>query len=535
MLKSLYTSFHSDKAVAELDKLGVSIYKIGNDGQKEFRKAQDVMLDLAVSAQETDKSMESVYKTVSGGKWQYSKVAATLGDYSEFIRTWGEAVNSVGFTDKQVIMQMDTLSRRLQSLKVDMASIISNAGQGGLTQFFKEQVSSIDAFIMGLQRISPETLSAVASFAKLAITLAATNTLLRKFVTAETIATVANLATKIRETTSATEALALAMKALGRSGPMIALTLALTAGLYAVESYTNALGEEDQKEKESIATKQDQIALAGQQIETLQKQKEFSESMYGAYVKLDGIVNTSAEGSDKYNNALKNRETTEIELRKVMGDSAVDAIKNAGWTKEAYDKEAQSFTDSIETKKTAAGEYRKEMISALEVQKQVIEAQIDEYWQDAKNFNDSIASKINALTIWGVIQDEYYRTQADIASRQKSASEKALAETTKDVEDNPGNDILKRRQEMAQQELEGASYNLDFYNQKIINTEEGPLNKLKLQQAEIDKKIAETKLAGLPDFKGISSGGSQVDETPKKSKAGKIGRASCRERVCLYV
>ena len=100
MLKSLYTSFHSDKAVAELDKLGVSIYKIGNDGQKEFRKAQDVMLDLAVSAQETDKSMESVYKTVSGGKWQYSKVAATLGDYSEFIRTWGKAQDDI----KWVIM-----------------------------------------------------------------------------------------------------------------------------------------------------------------------------------------------------------------------------------------------------------------------------------------------------------------------------------------------------------------------------------------------------------------------------------------------
>jgi hypothetical protein len=68
MLKSLYTSFHSDKAVAELDKLGVSIYKIGNDGQKEFRKAQDVMLDVAVAAQETDKSLESVYKNMAGGR-----------------------------------------------------------------------------------------------------------------------------------------------------------------------------------------------------------------------------------------------------------------------------------------------------------------------------------------------------------------------------------------------------------------------------------------------------------------------------------
>ena len=68
MLKSLYTSFHSDKAIAELGKLGVSIYKIGEDGSKQFRKAQDVMLDLSVAAQETDKSLENVYKQVAGGR-----------------------------------------------------------------------------------------------------------------------------------------------------------------------------------------------------------------------------------------------------------------------------------------------------------------------------------------------------------------------------------------------------------------------------------------------------------------------------------
>lgn len=68
MLKSLYTSFHSNKAIEELQKLGVSIYKIGEDGSKQFRKAQDVMLDLSVAAQETDKSLENVYKQVAGGR-----------------------------------------------------------------------------------------------------------------------------------------------------------------------------------------------------------------------------------------------------------------------------------------------------------------------------------------------------------------------------------------------------------------------------------------------------------------------------------
>ena len=68
MLKSLYGSFHSDKAIAELDKLGISVYKIGEDGTKQFRKAQDVMLDLSVTAQGTNQSLEETYKQLAGGR-----------------------------------------------------------------------------------------------------------------------------------------------------------------------------------------------------------------------------------------------------------------------------------------------------------------------------------------------------------------------------------------------------------------------------------------------------------------------------------
>ena len=66
-------------------------------------------------------------------KFQWSKAGATLGDYKEFIRTWGEAVNSMGFTDKQVGMQLDTISRRMQTLKTDIQSIAVSGGQSGIT------------------------------------------------------------------------------------------------------------------------------------------------------------------------------------------------------------------------------------------------------------------------------------------------------------------------------------------------------------------------------------------------------------------
>ena len=68
MLKTLYGSIHSKEAIAQLDALGISVYKIGEDGSKQFRKAQDVLLDLAVTAQGSKQSMEEVYKSIAGGR-----------------------------------------------------------------------------------------------------------------------------------------------------------------------------------------------------------------------------------------------------------------------------------------------------------------------------------------------------------------------------------------------------------------------------------------------------------------------------------
>ena len=66
-------------------------------------------------------------------KMQWSKAGATLGDYKEFIRTWGQAVNSMGFTDKQVGMQLDTINRRIGTLKADLMSMNVSAGRNGLS------------------------------------------------------------------------------------------------------------------------------------------------------------------------------------------------------------------------------------------------------------------------------------------------------------------------------------------------------------------------------------------------------------------
>ena len=113
-----------------------------------------------MTAQGSKQSMEEVYKSIAGGKMQWSKAGATLGDYKEFIRTWGQAVNSMGFTDKQVGMQLDTISRRIGTLKADLMSMNVSAGRNGLATVLKDTITLVDRFAVGLKQIPSWTIEA---------------------------------------------------------------------------------------------------------------------------------------------------------------------------------------------------------------------------------------------------------------------------------------------------------------------------------------------------------------------------------------
>lgn len=67
-LKTVFGSIHSKKAVEEMDKLGVSVYKFSEDGTRQFRDVQDVILDLMVATQGTTANLEEMFKAASGGR-----------------------------------------------------------------------------------------------------------------------------------------------------------------------------------------------------------------------------------------------------------------------------------------------------------------------------------------------------------------------------------------------------------------------------------------------------------------------------------
>ena len=67
MLKTMLASFNSDKAVKELNKLGIATTEVVN-GVKRVRSAQAVLMDVAVAAQGTNKNLKDLWIQIGGGR-----------------------------------------------------------------------------------------------------------------------------------------------------------------------------------------------------------------------------------------------------------------------------------------------------------------------------------------------------------------------------------------------------------------------------------------------------------------------------------
>ena len=152
-LKSMFNSMQSDKSIKALKEFGINVYKVGEDGKKSFRSMQDIILDTSLAIQTTDKSTSKLLLTLAGGKYQVSKVSAILTNYQEILRTLAEANSSKGFTNKQIEVQMETLSRKLAALKANLQGVaVAFANNGGMASM-KSLVDHMNNIVVGLGKM----------------------------------------------------------------------------------------------------------------------------------------------------------------------------------------------------------------------------------------------------------------------------------------------------------------------------------------------------------------------------------------------
>lgn len=431
MMKTLVGSYRDKKSVAEFEKLGITIKEVGDDGVEHFKPLQEVLMDVSVTAATTDKDLQKLYKAISGGKFQWNKAANTLKDYKEIIKNWGQAVDSQGFTDKQVEVQMDSITRKMAKFKADLEGIWITGTNGGLTESLKETISALDGLLKLLNGIPHEIYAAAASFAKflLAAKLAATVAriyseqmlALRTSTAASTAATVKDTAVKNDNTVAneknavsaasaatATRQLAGGMTMAAGAGKLLATTVkglitripqaaAVWLVFEAIGKVVESLSDYDEAADKARQTTLDEYAAHEQSIMMGEKRVKFVDALLKAHGQLTAALAETNETSERYQKIQEDIEVTEQELTNVLGKEAVERMKQDGWTEESKKLVRDTYVRTIEDQKKSAksmmlAEYNK----AVETAKYA-KAMIELYDREADAFIHGNNEKIKSL------------------------------------------------------------------------------------------------------------------------------------------
>jgi len=498
MFKSVLGSIHSKKATDEIEALGVATKKVGKDGTVELRKAQDVLLDIAVLAQGSEKNLEDLFKAVSGGKFQWAKTAAMLGDYKTFIATWGEAVNSTGFAADQVQIQIDTIARRIQRLTADLQGLAVDGGNNGLTKYWKEQLAGVDNLVMGLKSVPKAVTDTVVTLTVLSITAG----LLAKVYNSVAIA--------------ATEA-AVATTAFGRASAFLSKTNIIMAllGVAAtvIGTYAESIGKANNADRDAIQTKQDAIAVQEQQMEQMKKQGEFVDAMFSSREKL--LLQSQDESKSAEKKILINQDitATEQELTKVLGEAAMERIRQSGWSVEQIEIEKNTFTKAQDTKKISLNDMKNAMKTDLDNKIYWLQNCIAAYYDEVDAFKDSISKKIALLGVWKAAMLTMQEWNTAGLERGQESTQARLDKYIADGGSDPS--VIATYQRNIAELASKAEESRDA-GKAIVNE---PLDRYK---ADLAKAEGERKgiTAGNVNFKEIGAGGDNYEPSgnPKKVK-----------------
>ncbi|MBR1579766.1 MAG: phage tail tape measure protein, partial [Selenomonadaceae bacterium] len=150
-IKALTVGLYSDKGQKQLQKFGIETTFIDDEGVKRARSAQAIILDIARALQEGSVNSQKMLLAISGGRYQYSKIRSILKDEEEILRMWAEAIESSGFADKQLEIQMNTLNAKIKQFQANVQSLYQTVMDGWFGDVLKTGVELLSSGIKLLE------------------------------------------------------------------------------------------------------------------------------------------------------------------------------------------------------------------------------------------------------------------------------------------------------------------------------------------------------------------------------------------------
>lgn len=495
MLKTFVASLRSDKAVKELDKIGVKVKEIGDDGVERFRNVQDVILELAVKMKYSEKDVQKTLLAVSGGKFQWSKVAAMLSNYEEIMKNWKLAIDSQGFTNTQVEKQLDTVARKFQTIKDEITGIIANGASGGISDVLKSILDKANALLHLFNNFDTATLKVTTLIAECAVFAGVLRKIGIESPFDALIPNAEKVRKKIRLATVETKGFGRAFKTLEVTAVMslrsikIAMTkclptLAVVAAAEAFGSFLELLGEYESRIGRVAEAKQLEFEANATVINNLKEQQKYTEGLittYGALLEVQKSKKVSGKEEEELNKKI---EETEKELTETIDKSAVDRIKSSDNVKEAAKKEADSARENSNTKIGALEEEQNKLLEWGRNKLRVHKAELARIVKERQAFIDSIEKKIWAVKDLWLAEKAYYAWKFNMLKYTDIELKAARAEEA----------MAKREYEEAEANY-NPSDNADDWTPFYTLTHENPaLKKYKYDAAQIKVKQLEERL-----------------------------------------
>lgn len=462
-----------------------------------------------------------------------------MSNYQEIINNWKLAIESQGFTQEQVEKQLDTISRKYQTLKDQLSGIIMSSGNGGLTEFIKSVLDGLNMLLRVLNSLSGSFYNGVIKIGEFALALYLGNKAMKAAeILSNTLgnslkASVANgaasAATSMTSFGTATRGAGLALKTAFKSNAIgLAIFAVGEAISYVVEQYDKVHNAAE------IALESDSKEYAAQAelLDVTNKRAEFADTLAHTYVLLKQKVDDSSLSQEKHKKAEDDLAFTEKNLASVIGQSAVDRIKSSQNIEGQINSEMTTYHDSVKKKKTALENWLISRQSEASWEYDQIQQQINDYKAEVNAYIDGAKLKVETDSWYLIAKAHFYDELAKMEDKNISIYEKKRQEAV-----DRYNEAIQNGGSAT--EIKGWADNAKYYARLVqegkskssgykYNAQNAALGEMLDKLEGLKEKHAQVILSGgvpkLPFDPSRSSplGGDEAyPEEPKKSKGSK--------------
>ncbi|WP_391573872.1 transglycosylase, partial [Cohnella sp.] len=386
MWKTVLGTIRTDKAVEEIEKLGVATKEVV-DGKEQWRRADDILIELSTKVIDKNYDLTQSYADISRGVYQYAKLAASLNAGDILLGT-AASIGSTGATLEYLKVQLDTIQRKSTQARTSLLEIFNKAGDDGLRRSIKDVLDAIDQLLIGLTKVPKGVFQATAAAGALLVAYKALKAPILNLVTAigvlraaktiDTVATTANttatqvnilsaqgsIISTVQRTTAtqagtvATQAATAATVGMTAAQASLAVTTALVTGgitlLAGVAmAWVYSAGKAEKADRERIQRLKDEETAVQQSISQYERQIDLLPKLVNAHKSLQASLDSGTLSIDKQEKVKKQLNDVSHALKITLGEEGAAQLAAANYTETAVQIQVDALNSLIETRREA--------------------------------------------------------------------------------------------------------------------------------------------------------------------------------------